>query len=795
MSAHPALRASPLDRKLLRDLRRLWLQAVAIGAVLGCGIGVFVMATGTYGSLERSRDDYYDSARMADLAASVVRAPERVVASLAAIPGVEAVEARVTGVGLVDLPGVSEPVSARLLSLPAGRALAVNDVLLLEGRRPSPRRDAEVLVNEAFAERNGLRPGDRLGAVIYGRKRVLEIVGIASSPEFVFAVAPGEILPEPRRFGVIWMGREGLARAFDLDGAFNDVVFRLARDAEPRAVAAAVDRVLAPHGGRGAYGRDRMISAQFLADELVQLGTMARILPPIFLLVAVFLVNVSLSRLVATERANVGLLKAFGYGNRAVAAHYAKFALAFAAVGALAGIVLGEFGGRYMADLYREVYRLPVLEFRPGPRVYLGAVFVALLAALLGAGRAVRSAVALAPATALSPPAPTAFGGIGAGVERAARALDAKSRMIVRRIVRFPRRSLSTVVGLALALALLIAAQHFPVAMHRIVDANFGLAQRMDVTVSFADTYDAAVLRAVRELPGVLAVEAVRTAPVVLSAGPRRQRDAIVGVPAGARLNRIVDVDLRVIEPRSDGLTLAASLAKRLDVDVGDRVRVEATDGRRRVAEVPVAAIVRPFVGAPAYMELEALNRLLQEPERVAAAYLLVDARERPRFDARLKELPAIAGVTYADHAERTLRELFEQGVGFFATMFVTFSALMAAGVAFSAARVTLAEQERDLATLRVLGFRRREASYVLLGEIGALLLCALPAGILLGFGLTRWMMDQFETELFTLPNLVHPAAYGTGVLVVVASVAAAALAVRRGVDRLDLVGVLKSRE
>lgn len=789
------IRLAPLDRKLLRDLRRMWLQIAAVGAVLGCGIALFVMATGTYGSIERSRDGYYATKRMADLAASAVRAPERVAAQLEALPGVDAVETRVSGIALVDMPGVSEPVSARVLSLPEGREPRVNAIVLHAGRLPDPARDHEIVINEAFAERNGLGPGDELAAVLYGRRRTLSIVGVASSPEFVFAVAPGEITPEPQRFGVFWMGREGLARAYDLDGAFNDVVIRLARDAEPREVMAAVDRVLARHGGRGAYGRDRMISAQFLEDELDGLQTMASVLPPIFLGVAVFLVNVSLSRLIATERANIGLLKSFGYTNAAVAAHYAKFSLAFAALGTVLGVAVGQVGGDYMAAIYRSVYRLPDLAFEAGPWVFLGAVGVGLAAAVLGSAQAVLRAIRLPPAAALAPPAPTSFGGLGASVERAARRLDAKSRMIVRRIVRFPRRALSTVAGIAAAIALLVTSQHFPIAMNHIVDVNFGSQQRMDVTLAFADTFDAAILRDVRELPGVLVVEPMRAAPVLLTAGPRSQRDTILGIPDGARLNRVLDRDEQPVPPRADGLTLAETLADKLGVRVGDVVRVQATEGRRRSADVPVVAVVDPFVGAPAYMELEALNRLLQEPERVTAAYLLVDAAERAAFDREVKELPAIAGVTYADNSEATLRRLFSEGSGFFAALFVLFASLMAAGVAFSAARVTLAEQERDLATLRVLGFRRGEASYVLLGELGALLLAAIPFGIVLGYLMTRWLFSQFETELFQFPHVVSPAAYGESVLFVVVAVVGAALAVRRGVDRLDLVGVLKSRE
>ncbi len=796
---------SPLDHKLLRDLRRLWLQAVAVGTVLGCGIAIFVMATGMYASLEAARDRYYATSLMADLAGSLVRAPERIAAELAAVPGVAGFEARVSGVGLLSLVGVAEPVSARLVSLPAERRPRVNDLVLKHGRWPDASRSAEVLVNEAFAEAHGIEPGLRVPLLVRGQRKWVEIVGIASSPEFVFAVAPGDILPEPRRFGVLWMGREALGRALDLDGAFNDVVLRLQGDADRPAVITAIDTRLARYGGRGLYGRDRMLSARYLADELSQLRTLASILPPIFLLVAVFLINVTLSRLVATERANIGLLKAFGYANATIGLHYAKFALAFCLGAAVLGIVLGDFVGGHMATVYQAVYRLPDLPFSAGPLVHLGALAVALVAAVLGAISAVRRAVGLAPAVALSPPAPTMFRRFGERLEARMRRMDARSRMLARRILRFPRRSATTVGGIALALALLVMSEHFPIAVDRIISINFGMTQRMDVTLTFAEREHDRVLREVARLPGVLQVEPLRTAEVIFSVvgesvvggarGNRREREAVLGIPRGALLNRVVGTDLQIVEPGAEGLTLSTGLAGKLGVSVGDRLRFEATDGQRVIAEITVIRIVQPFLGSAAYMEREALGRLLREPSRVDSAYLLIDAAARERLNRRLKEIPAVVGVTYADNAERSLRQLFEQGAGFFSFMFLVFSLLMAAGVAFSAARVTLGEQERDLATLRVLGFRRREASAVLLGELGVLLAVAIPLGLALGAGLSRWMMEQFETEIFSFPYVLDVPTYARAALFVILAVVTAALWVRRDIDRLDLVAVLKSRE
>jgi putative ABC transport system permease protein len=786
---------SKLDRKLVRDLLRMKMQMAAVCGVLACGVVLAVMANGMYDSLSRARDRYYDQYRMADMAAGVVRAPMSLVPKLQGLPGVRALEARVSGVGLLDLPGRAEPVSARLVSLPPDRAPRVNDLVLRQGRMPNPARAGEVLVNEAFAETNGLTLGTEIGALIYGRQREVTIVGVASSPEFVFAVAPGAMLPEPERFGVLWMGREPLGRAFDLDGAFNDLQLQLEPGASERTVANAVDGLLERHGGRGAYGRDRMLSAQFLADELTSLKTMANILPPFFLLVAAFLLNVSLSRLVTTERSNIGLLKSFGYSNAAIALHYAKFAIVFGVVGGLLGMAGGRWVGDVIAVIYAKVYRIPDLGFDAGPAVYLNALLITLLAALAGAVQAVRKAVQLPPAAALAPPAPAGFSRLGGALERFASSLDGKSRMVARRILRFPRRSLTTVVGLALAMGLLVTTQHFPLAINRIVEVTFGVAQRMDVLVAFSQVTDDAVLRDVARLPGVLKVEALRSAEVIFEAGSQRRRNSISGVPADASLNRLLDANLVPVAARRDGLTLSDNLARKLNVKLGDMVRIQATDGRRATAELPVVAIVKPYLAASAYIEMDTLSRLLREPGRVTAAHLLIDSRQRDAFSARAKELPRIVSVSYLESAKASMSKLLNEGSGFFSWLFILFSSLMAAGVAFSAARVTLAEQERDLATLRVLGFGRREASYVLLAEIGALLLVALPIGVVIGAVMSRWLMSQFATDLFTFPYVTGAIAYSKPALFVVLAVATATLLVRRGVDRLDLVGVLKSRD
>ncbi len=784
-----------LDKKLLRDLWRMRLHGVAVILVLACGLSVFVMAVGMRGSLERTRADYYAERRMADLAVSVVRAPERLQAELANVPGVAAAETRIAGLALLDVAVIEEPASARLVSLPASGRPRVNDLVLRSGRWPDPARHDEVLISEAFATALALGVGGQLNAILHGRRETLRIVGIANSPEFIFVSAPGELFPQPERFGVIWMGREALARAFDLEGAFNEAVFKLAPGARRTETIEAVDRVLQRYGSSGAYGRDRMISDRYLTEELHQLSTMAMFLPIFFLAVAAFLVNISLGRVIATERSNIGLLKAFGYGDGQVGWHYAKSALVLTCAGALAGSIAGVWFGGSVANMYQQYYHFPRLEFAASPLTFAGAWAAGLAAAGAGALFSVWRAARLAPAAALAPPRPAVFARMSGAPEAFIASLDAKSRIIARRIMRYPRRAATTAIGVALAIALLIVARTFPAVMDYVLDVHFQQGNRQDVTLSFIEAREMGVLYDIERLPGVIYAEPMRTEDVIFHHGRRRVQEAVIGVLAGARLSRAIGQGGRAIATPAGGIMLSRSLAEKLDARPGDEVELEQTRGRRLRVNVRVSSIAEPMLGSSAYMELNALARLMREPGRINGAHVAMDPIRHSAFNARLKQTPALVGASFVTLAERSMRNNFDEHIGVMIAIYSAFAAVMAGGVAFSAARVTLAEQERDLATLRVLGFTRAEVSYVLIGEIAALALFAVPVGCLIGTGMAMWLMRLFQTDMYAFPFVFEPPSYAFAVAFTLACVLVAAMVVRQEVDRLDMVGVLKARD
>ncbi len=771
------------------------INAIAVAMVLGCGLSIFVMAVGMRASLERTRLEYYGAQRMADLAVSLVRAPERVQDDLAAVPGVSAVDARIAGFALLDLPGVMEPASARLVSLPRRGRPKVNDLVLARGRWPDPALADEVLVNEAFAAALGLNMGSSLDATLHGRRQSLKIVGIANSPEFVFVSAPGELFPQPDRYAVVWMGHDALARAYDLEGAFNEAVFRLAADADPLRTKRFVDAVVQRYGSTGAYGRDRMPSDRFLVEELRQLATMAAFLPALFLVIAAFLVNIALARIIATERSNIGLLKAFGYGDAAVAWHYAKSALLLGAIGALLGSGAGVWLGRLIASVYRDYYHFPRLDFDAPPWVFIAAWIAAFASAGAGALASVLKAARIAPASALAPPKPVGFSGTDGAIGALGRHLDAKSRIILRRIVRFPRRSATTVIGVALAIGLLVVARTFPAVMDRLLDVHFSQTNRQDVTLTFIDARQEGVLHTIASLPGVIYAEPVRIDSVILHHGSRSVEEALIGSRPAARLSRLIGASGDIVAPPAAGVALARALAAKLGVAAGDEIEIEQTRGARLRTNVRVAAIVDPMVGSSAYMDMDAQARLMQEPGQISGANVRLDPAAYAAFNRELKRTPALVGASFLNLAERSMRRSYDEGVGYMNLVYLSFAAIMAGGVAFSAARITLAEQERDLATLRVLGFTRLEVSYVLIGELAALALLAIPAGCITGTLLANWLMQLFQTDMYSFPYVFNPEGYAFAIAFTLLCVAVAALVVRRSIDRLDMVGVLKARD
>jgi len=784
-----------LDRKLLRDLWHMRGQAVAIALVVACGVATVVTSRVGYESLRESQAGYYAAYRFADVFAALERAPESLRAALAAIPGVAAVETRIVAQVTLDVPGLAEAATGRLVSIPAIRVPILNDVHLRRGRWIEPGRPDEVIASEAFADANRLEVGDRLGAVLRGRWQSLHIVGIGISPEYVYEIQGTNLFPDNKRFGVLWMSRDALGPAFDLDGAFNDVSLQLAPGSRELDVIDRADRLLDRYGGLGAYGRKDQISHSFLSDEIRQNRVFGTIMPAIFLGVAAFLLHIVLARLVATQREQIAVLKAFGYSSLDVGMHYLELALVCVLAGSLLGAVLGLWWASEINRMYGEFYRFPLLRYAPGATVVAIGVGVSAAAAFAGALSAVRRVVALPPAEAMRPEPPASFRAGGLERTRLMRLLPASLRMIWRNLTRRPGRAALSVLGMALAVAILIVGYYFVDAIDYLGTFQFRGVQREDVTVLFHDPRPARTRYELRALPGVSRAEPFRVVPARLRYEHSQRRVALFGLEPGSELRRILDADGGVVPVPREGAVLTAKLAEILGVRAGDELQIEVLEQGRPVRTVRVAGVANELIGLNAYMDAGALHRLMREGDSISGAFLRVDAAATATLNAELKRMPAVAGATTRLAALQGFEETLARSLDVFTTVLVTFAAVIAAAMVYNAARIALSERGRELASLRVLGFTRGEVSVLLLGEQAILTALAIPLGFAIGYRLCAALASAYQWEFFRLPLVVSTRTYGFAVAVVLASALGSALAVRRRIDRLDLVAVLKTRE
>jgi len=788
----PALRM--LHRKAVRDLWHLRGPVAAIGLVVACGIGSFVAMGSMVPHLANAQAHYYARARFADGWVTVKRAPRSLVPQLAAIPGIEAIEARVSGDVLLDVPGLDSPATGHLIGMRLDAPPAINQLIVRAGRLPAPGGGSEVAISEGFAFANQLRLGDQLDAIMNGRWHALRIVGIVLTPEYVLEMRPGELFPDRRRYGVLWAEQSIVESVFGFGGAWNDATFRLMAGASAPAVHQALDRLLAPYGSLGAYGRELHPSHRFLSDEIRQARTFATIIPTIFLGVTAFLLNLVLVRLVATQREQIGMLKAFGTTRGELVRHYLVIGFGPVIPGMLIGCTFGLWLAGKLARLYASYYRIPDAPFTPVAYVVIWAVGITGIAALIGTLNAVRRIAVLPAAEAMRTESPPAYrAGLVDHLPVLAR-LPLIGRLTLRGLERQPVRALLAMIGMALSVAIMVVGVFSFDAIRRLRDLQFTVAQREDLTVTFTAPRSPDVQQELRRLPGVLAVEPLWSVPVRLRHGERERRVALTAVPNGAALRRLVRASGAAAATPDGGVQLSAALAALLDVGLGDSVTVEILIGRRPIVRQRVIAVIDDVVGIGAFFPFEAMRTLVGDVA-IDGAVLRVAAPFRRAVQDTLRARPLVAGLASRSAVLANFDQVMHDSFNVTIVTLFGFALALSLGVIYNTTRISLAERGRELASLRVLGFTRQEVARLLFGELATLGTVAIPVGFAIGLGFAWLMVRSLSSELFRLPLVVAPRTFVVSAGTLLIAGVLSALLVRRRLDRLDLIAVLKTRE
>jgi putative ABC transport system permease protein len=792
------IRLNVLNRKLFRTLYRSRGQAIAVAMVVMCGTASFISVLSALRNLQLTRDTYYSQYRFADFEILLERAPETAVFKVEEIPGVRQARGRIVQDVTIDFPGEDEPRFGRIISMPDHRAAVINDIAMISGRYFEPGGSNEVILSDRFAKENGLEIGDRLNVKLETREYPLRIVGLALSPEYIYVIRNlQELLPNPRKFGIMWVSESFAESALDMTAARNNIVGSVDNLNDLDIILDQAQQLLNPYGVFATVRKDQQISNRFVEDEIRGLTITARIVPTTFLGISALIILVLLNRMVRKERTEIGLLKAYGYTDLAVAWYYLKFALTLAIAGCLGGFLVGQFFANQMIKIYVDIYQFPLLKARIYPDILSRSMGIAIAFAALGAFMAARTAARIHPAESMRPESPRA--GHKTWIENMRvlwLRLSFSSKMIVRNISRNKFRAGLNVFGVMVSCGLLIMGFFTMDALDFMLDYQFSATQREDVKVSFYRELGKGALYDIQRMDHVTRAEPLLQYPFTVRAGWREKDVPVIGLPRNAQLQVLTDSKHRPVDIGEQGLIVSDRLARELGVAVGDLVELKPLMGRvTKPKNVIVTKIVAQYLGMSAYMNLDALSRVLDEPFAANAVLVRTDTGKEDALSYLLKDVPAIASVDIKMESYYNLVNTLSKNMAVMNTMLVFFSGVIAFSIIYNVTTVALAERQRELASLRVLGFTRAEVGSILYNENFILGFIGIVLGIPFGIALSLILVQFYDNDLYRLPFHIDRRTYLVAVGATIFFVALANLAVRRKIATLDLVEVLKARE
>lgn len=790
---------SVLDRKLWREVHGSGSLLVAITSIIAVGVMCFVYMRSAYFNLNTAKSRYYNQCRMADFWLEMKKAPLAELDAVANLPGVLEIRPRIQFFATVDLERSPAPLNGLVLSLPDRQKPIINDLILKRGGYFTDRRDNEVIVNEAFAKKHGVYPGQWIHLLLNNRRQELYVVGTAISCEFVYLVGPGNITPDPEHFGVFYLKRTYAEEIFDFDGAANQIVGLLApnvRD-KPDDTLRRIETMLAPYGVFTSITRNNQTSNRFLSDEIKGLGVFATIMPVIFLAVAALVLNVLMVRLIEQQRTIVGTFKAIGYSDAQIFAHFTKFGIAMGLLGGLLGLLLGYGMAELVTSLYKMFYEFPDLQNQVYPGLYAAGLLVSMSCALVGSVHGARTALKLKPAEAMRPRPPAKGGAIWLEhIGPLWKRLSFGWRLVLRNIFRNRLRTMVGVFAAAMGAALLVCGFMLANAIDYLIDFQFQLIMRADMDLAFEDERGRDALLEVRDLTGVDHAEPTLEVSCTFINGSHRHRAGITGLSRNARLTTPRNRQGTRVRVPSSGLLMSRKLAEILHTGAGQTVTVLPVKGRREPIQVPIVAIVDSFVGLGVYADLEYLSRLVGEEFAVTGTQIQIDPRPeaREQLYRELKNLPSLRAVNARADVVKNLQLVVDTQ-----RIFIGFLVVFAGVIFFSSllnmSLISLAERRREVATFRVLGYTDWQVGGLFLRESMVVNFLGTLLGLPLGYGLSYSMTIVYDTEMFRFPLVSPPRVWIYAIALAFVFAMAAHAMVQRNVSKLDWLEASKTKE
>ncbi len=773
---------------------------LAVILIVAMGVSSLVGMMGTSQNLQLARDMYYGQCRMADFWVDLKKMPVTELSILDDLPGLSEIRPRIAFQVIVDLEGVKDPLNGTVLTLPAEPSPVINGILVQRGTYFTSRRQDEVIVSEAFAQARNIQEGDTIHLIMNGQRQSLFVVGTAMSSEFVYMMPPGAIAPEPSRYGVFYVKQEFGEDVLGFSGACNSIVGLLSREAgeDTAPLFDELRRRLKPYGLFSVTPLRLQASNLNLSGELSGLATIAFFMPIIFLLVAVLVLNVLMSRLAQQQRTIVGALKALGYRNREIFFHFIQFGVFVGSGGALLGCFLGYWIADGLTIEYRLFFDFPKLDNQFHPGLNLVALAISLVFSVIGTLKGIRTVLQLNPAEAMRPPAPPGGGAVflesWTGLWRR---LEFRWQIVLRNLIRNKGRTLTGIFSAAMGASLVLVTFGTMDSLQYMVAFRFDLMDHSDYSLTLRDDKGTGALYEAGDLPGIQMVEPILNVPCHFQNGNHRKTGMIQGLIQNARLTTPRSVSgARVAMPET-GLLMARRLGRELGLSPGDRVLVTPTKGLQRPVELPVAGFVDSLFGLCVYADYDYLNRRIGEAGAVSSFQLkgALTPKEKADFLRQIKSWPDLADYSETAFQKRVLQNTFVNQMGQMVYPLILFGAVIFFGAILNGSLISIIERTREIATFRVLGYQPWEVEAIFFREnliqygIGAIL------GLPLGWWLLWSINTQYTNDMYAVPAIVASASWAKAVVLSFLFIFASHIFVRRTIRRLHWQDALSMKE
>lgn len=784
-----------INKKLFRDFWNLKIQALSIALIVIGGLSILLSSWSSYQSLKKARDDFYLNYSFAHVFSEFKRAPAGIIDELRKIPGVENIDGRIMIEGIVNLADQDEPAVAKIVSIPREGQPNLNKLYLRKGRLPVDGNIAEVVIHEGFAKAHKLNPGNQFQVLIEGHLQNVQVVGIATSPEYIYALGTAAPLPDDIHFGVLWMSYLNLSRLAKLQDSINSVSASISYNATPGKIISGFDQVLKRYGGLGAYTRDQQISNMFIEDEIAQQKGTAIVAPLIFFSVAAFLVHIIFSRLIALNRSQIATLKAIGFTDWEVARHYLALVILILLVGIIPGVIIGAWLGQFFAKIYLDFYHFPELKFH----LSYGALFICVLSGILpgvlGAWQSIRHSFALVPAEAMQPPIPPVYQRTLFDRVTFFKKLHPFSKMILRNIFQRPNRLVMIILGMATALGIIVTSLSWNDMLTEMLDTQFQRIQREDLSINFLHPVSLNGLQELKKMNGVLSVEGYRVIPVRIRFLNHKKELMLTGWPDSTQMRQSLGLNLKKINFPLEGVTLGRFFQKSWGVKVGDIIEIEILEASQKKIAIKVAGFSDEMMGVSSSMRIGSLWKLLDEPVGYNMATIRADANKVDSLYRQFKNIPEIATVVLKNSIYKGFQNTMGKIIRISTAILVVFALSIAFGVIYNSIRVNFSERSWEMASLRVMGFEKGDVFTLVLAEVSLqVFLCLIP-GCFMGYWMTKLSLQGIHTETFALPVIIHFKTYVKAMLVVLLSLGLCSWIVYRMINKLSLIEALKLRE